>query len=353
MEVERYKMIYYPKVKRYVYEKSLILDKFEDEIKSDNVRILGHNFVKNNKNKVKLLINNKKYNLKEFVDSKEFKEYQIKINIILSKGLSNISYMFENCFKLEEFSIYDNINIDNEEYYNYEENFYFHADYGENINENDDNIYKNFYKNLKNNDIYTNISEVPQNTKSDENQNNSTMKFIIDNIITKQYNYYSNMSHMFYNCPSLEYLPDDISNWNTNNVRDISGIFYNCFKLSSLPDISEWNINNVRDMSEIFSYCDSLKSLPDVSKWNTINVNNMSRIFSSCSSLSSLPDISKWNTNNVNNMSGIFSYCESLSSLPDVSKWNTINVNDMQGIFTFCLLLSSLPDISKWNTICK
>ena len=55
------------------------------------------NFVKNNKNKGKLIINNKKYKLTKFINVKEFKDDIIKINMILSKELSNISHLFENC----------------------------------------------------------------------------------------------------------------------------------------------------------------------------------------------------------------------------------------------------------------
>ena len=69
MEKERYKMLYL-KAK-------------------DKTRILGFNFVKNNKNKAKLIINNKKYKLKEFLNKKEYKDDIIKINMIFNKELSN------------------------------------------------------------------------------------------------------------------------------------------------------------------------------------------------------------------------------------------------------------------------
>ena len=56
MEVERYKMI---------YTKNL-----STLFENDYIRILGNDFVKNNKNKGKLIINNKKYKLKEFINIK-------------------------------------------------------------------------------------------------------------------------------------------------------------------------------------------------------------------------------------------------------------------------------------------
>jgi len=129
----------------------------------------------------------------------------------------------------------------------------------------------------------------------------------------------TNMSFMFYECSLLSSLPD-ISKWNTNNVTDMSYMFCECSSLSSLPDISKWNINNVTNMSYMFFGCLSLSALPDISKWNTINVTNMSHMFSWCKSLSFLPDISKWNIINVTDISDIFDECSSLSFIRDISK---------------------------------
>ena len=108
-----------------------------------------------------------------------------------------------------------------------------------------------------------------------------------------------------------------------NNVTDMSYIFYNCPSLISLPDISGWNTNKIINMSSVFYRCLSLSNLNRISKWDTSNVTDMSFMFSSCYSLTSLPDISKWNLNNVNNMAYMFSNCNKLLYLPDISKWNT------------------------------
>ena len=117
MEVERYKMILTTKVNKELKDKITkfyIGQKLKKEIYSDNIRILGHDFVKNNKNKAKLIINNKKYGLKDLVNYKEFTNDKIKINMILSKDISNISHMFKNCVKLLEISIDDDfINLKN------------------------------------------------------------------------------------------------------------------------------------------------------------------------------------------------------------------------------------------------
>ena len=154
MEVERYKMILTTKVNKELKDEKTELyieEKVKDEMLNDNIRILGHDFVKNNKNKAKLIINNKKYGLKDFVNYKEFINDKIKINMILSKDISNISYMFKNCVKLLEISIDDDfININDEKFYKFEEFFDYNNDYNEDIYEDIyedycDNNHDNFY----------------------------------------------------------------------------------------------------------------------------------------------------------------------------------------------------------------
>ena len=101
--------------------------------------------MKNNKNKGKLFINNKKNKLKEFINSNEIKNDIIKINMILSKDLSNISHLFDNCAKLKEFFFCDDIIFIGdkgpyllEEYNDYDNDIYF--DFNDNSPDNSEHI---------------------------------------------------------------------------------------------------------------------------------------------------------------------------------------------------------------------
>ena len=286
MEVERYKMIYIKLIRENLQDEVPydLTDIIMEDIVNDYFRILGNDFVKNNKNKGKLIINNKKYKLKEFINKEEFKDNKIKINMILSKDLSNISHLFDNCYKLEEFSFYDDTRfIDDEAYYIIEEYNDIDIDYNENFRNYSEH---SLYKNLRTDDIYSNCSEITTKAKMEEKHDNSTINYIRGKIIY-QHIYYYDMSYIFNNCWSLSSLPD-ITEWNTNNVSNMSRMFCNCKSLSSLPDISKWNTNNVEDMSLMFNNCYSLSSLPDISKWKTNNVKDMSRMFDNDESLLSL-----------------------------------------------------------------
>ena len=300
MEVELYKM------------------KYKIEKKINKLRILGEVFVKNNRNKGSLIINNKKNPLKDIIIIDYIKEY--KIQMILSKNIYNKSFMFKNCNFLETISfssIFEKIEKSQNEI---------------DSADNEDTLNK---KEIKS-----------KNTKIGTDESSWFYPEINDSILTSEISYANeesldNSTILHYN-NKLKYLKE--------NYSIFKELFSGCESLKSLPDISKWDTNNVINMSSMFYNCKSLLSLPDISKRDTNNVINMSSMFHNCKLLKSLPDISNWNMNNVMNISNMFSNCESLSFLPDISKWNTKNIGDFSHIFSSCSNLFFLPNISKWNT---
>ena len=82
--------------------------------KKKNFNILGKEFIKNNKNKIKLSFNNKKFPSKSSISTKEFKTNNIKIRLLLSKNISNRSCMFKDCSTLTEINHYNDILFDEE-----------------------------------------------------------------------------------------------------------------------------------------------------------------------------------------------------------------------------------------------
>ena len=256
----------------------------------DFINIFGTEFVNNNRNTCKMIIDNKEYDLEEKFNIKNYNNNILKIRL-KSYDITNMSNMFDGCSSLSSL-------LNNSKW-----------------NTNNVTDMSNMFNGC------SSLSLLPDFSKW--NTNNVT-----------------NMSNMFKGCSSLSSLPD-ISKFNTSNITDMSSMFSGCSSLSSLPDISKWNTNNVKNIKHMFNECLSLLSLPDISKWNTNNITDMSYMFNGCSLLSSLPDFSKWNTNNVTNMSNMFKGCSSLSSLPDISKFNTSKVTDMSYMFCSCSSLSS------------
>ena len=79
------------------------------KIKKQNIylRIINHNFIKYNKYKAKLIIDNRRYDLNEYIPTFGFKEGDtIKIKMILLENILNKKFMFANCESLLELSYY-------------------------------------------------------------------------------------------------------------------------------------------------------------------------------------------------------------------------------------------------------
>ena len=125
MEYDLYKAIY----------------KIENNDNSNSIRIIGEDFVKNNKNKGLLIINNKKVSLKSMMSINNIKD--IKIKIILNKNISNKSCLFKNCQKLESISYLSSDN--NIENIQEEENIIRKK---ENLYENNDEYFDNSLLNI-------------------------------------------------------------------------------------------------------------------------------------------------------------------------------------------------------------
>ena len=74
----------------------------------DRIRILGKEFVRNNKNKGKLIYKNKKYPLLEHFQINNFTEDKLIIKILLNNDSCNRSFMFKDCSLLQEIKILNN-----------------------------------------------------------------------------------------------------------------------------------------------------------------------------------------------------------------------------------------------------
>ena len=347
------------------HEQSEQINKIEfiDEIKIEymigeekEIRIFGDDFVNNNKDLCKIIINEKE---EELCTNYNTENIELNNNIfeIKLKGINKItdmSYMFCFCDRLISLPDLPKINISNITNLS---NMFCSCELLtslpdiSNWNISNVNDISGMFSGCSSLISIPDISKWNTNNVTDFNNLFSGCESLecLPDISKWNTNNVTNMSNLFSKCSSILSIPD-ISNWNTTNVSNMNNLFSNCSKLITLTSISNWDMSNVINITRMFYKCKSLISLPDLSKWNTSNVKHMNSLFEECSSLKTLPDISKWNTSNVTSMFSMFSGCQSLISLPDISNWNTKNVTDMNSMFCECSSLDILPDISKWNT---
>ena len=186
-----------------------LIETFEKEKYSVDLRILGEYFCRNNKNKGRLIINNKKYYLKEFIEIKNMKEKRIKIKMLINKNLYDKNYMFNDCESLLELTINDNLeyikNYENSEAIDYlfEKNEYDNISeeggeiFYENQENNESNEFDMDYFGVEDNNTfyedYSNyISEIKRDTKENE-EDSSLIDYI--KLFESQYNF-SNLKYL-------------------------------------------------------------------------------------------------------------------------------------------------------------
>ena len=93
-------------------EKYLML--YEIDKDQNALRVLGEEFVRNNRNKGIMIYKNKKYSLKGLFRPFDIKYNKLKIKMLLSKNCYNKSFMFSNCSSLLQFKFSNNIYINND-----------------------------------------------------------------------------------------------------------------------------------------------------------------------------------------------------------------------------------------------
>lgn len=155
----------------------------------------------------------------------------------------------------------------------------------------------------------------------------------------------TDMSWMFSFCRRLESI-NFIQNFNMGNVTDMSNMFCQCSKLESINFVQNINMENVTNMSNMFSDC-SFK-YANISGFITSKELNMTEMFSSCGRLESIVFGQKFNTGNVTDMSGMFAWCTDLKDV-DVGGIDTSKVVDMSRLFARCYSLGDL-NLSGWDT---
>ena len=270
---------------------------YDIQTSNDFIRILGEEFIRNNKNKGRIIYKNKKYSLLGLFEIKNIMKDILTIEMILSKDSYNKSCMFKECSSL----LYIN---------------------------NDNNIYN------KEDIIFNKINNLClENNKDNHNYDNYKWNTKI-----------SSIDEIFSNCSSLLALPD-ISEWNTNNIIEYYKIFYNCRSLLYLPDISKWDTKKAICTNRMFDNCSSL-ALLSASEWDNNNSLKISQTFYSYLKLYMLNY--KFNLkNHLNKLKIIVKLLESLPSSSYKSKNRKNNMNISYMLEKSSTIFKLIYDIKK------
>lgn len=303
--------------------------------KGKDIKIFGSTFVNNNKDKISLIINNKKA---ELMDKIVINDNYLEI-ILIQKSksnngeknfITNMSFMFCGCksssivfSRVKDYKLIDLSKVED-----------ISGLFKDCINL--DKINLKFFKNMP---LIKNMGSLFSNCKK-------LVKILnISSLDTKNV---TNIDSMFYNCKKLKSLKK--FNLKADGLESFSNIFYNCSALKSLPDISQWDMSNAKTLKRMFSGCKNLKNFPKetkLSKWKLKNVVNMEEMFLGCEGLESFTDISNWKLENVETMEGMFSGCKNIKDSPDFTEWNLKNIKNLDKIFYDSFI--KRIDFENWN----
>jgi len=71
-------------------------DEDEDEVRNE-ISIFGSKFVENNKNKCKMIIDNKEYEITDKYNIEKYNNNKLNIKLKGINNITNMSYMFDGC----------------------------------------------------------------------------------------------------------------------------------------------------------------------------------------------------------------------------------------------------------------
>ena len=111
---------------------------------------------------------------------------------------------------------------------------------------------------------------------------------IMERINTSQV---KDMPFMFEKCTSLEYL--NLSGWNASIVRTMKAMFESCTKLEEIEGLEDWDLSSLKDASFLFNFCKRLTQFSGVTKWKTTSITDMSYMFKGLENIKVFPHISK------------------------------------------------------------
>ena len=328
-----------------IYEKNNNYNYFEK-----SKIIFGLEFVKNNKNNIKLLINGEE---SELIEKYDLKDGLNNIQLIMLNKLTNIEYMFKGANSLK--NIEGLKYLDTKEVINFSDMFYGCKSLSNiNVLKNwDVSKGKNFSKMFQGCSSLYDIN--PLQNWNVSNGNNFEGIFCGCSILSdikplQNWNVSKgiNFSNIFRGCIFIKDL-NALKNWNVSKGNNFSNMFYGCSKLSDLNALQEWNVSNGINFEGMFYECSSLLNINALQNWNVSKGINFSSMFEGCLYLSNINALQNWNVSNSLNFSGMFSQCKSLSDINALKNWNVLKGNNFEYMFYECASLSDINSLRNWN----
>ena len=159
------------------------------------------------------------------------------------------------------------------------------------------------------------------------------------------------LSFMFCGCVNVKNF-DCLKNWDISKCKNLEGIFGYC-SFSDVNFLSSWKFNNATNLCFMFGECYELKDIKGCKEWNVGNVENFWFMFRYCIKLTDVNDLQNWNMKNARSIRFMFCGCENLVNMNSLFKWKLNNKVDKYNIILGCNKLVNVPSIFEENNSCE
>ena len=252
------------------------------EQENSNIPIFNDYFVKNNKNKCYLIINNDECELRSKYDFRQKGEHKITLKIY-NHQIINFKNMFNGINNLINISGFSNFN------YNVGEDISYMFYSCNNVES---------FKPLANLDV--------SNCK--------------------------NFESIFSGCNFSNL--DCLSKWDMSKAINLESMFSNCNKLNNIKGIKDWNLQNVENFKFMFNGCQNLTNVNSIKNWNMNKAKTIKGMFQNCQKLYNMDSLFRWNLNYSVDKTDIIEGCSNLVNIPSIFEKKDDDMMDRFDAFT-------------------
>ena len=232
------------------------------------IYILGPTFVKNNKDKCSLIIDDTINS--ELRDKYKFnKKGEHSVTLIIKEENVNFSFLF--C------------------------------------------VWKNSLEELVVNNIYSMAKISDEGNYKIENLIDASS---LENLDTCEY---TDLSYMFCGCSKINDF-NFVKKWDVSKCQNFESMF-GCCRFNNLDFLSNWNLINAINLKHMFRYCINLNDINGIKNWNVENAENFNGMFCFCKNLIDANALQNWNMNKAKDIRFMFASCKNLLYVDSLYKW--------------------------------
>ena len=138
----------------------------------------------------------------------------------------------------------------------------------------------------------------------------------LENLDTSEY---VDLSYMFYGCDKINDF-NFVKKWDVSKCKNFESMF-RCCRFNNLDFLSNWNLINAINLEDMFRNCINLNDINGIKNWNVENSENFNGMFYFCQNLIDANALQNWNMNKAKDIRCMFAFCKNLLYVDSLYKW--------------------------------